>query len=258
MNKQQRDNLSYCINYKRDYSSRGANVAPYQCYNNGVKDLTTINNYLNSMCPEPDYSKCDCSTCMVDYGCTMGSQGCISDASGTFSTKKECEDDCATCWPNCKWSCDSNGKCKPSDSGIFDDKDSCLSNCSKCLGQMESLCGNLPCTNDEEFFAKRSCILGKFNADNNYLRCSNQVEFDDNLRTYLRRTCDNNLGWCTCQMTGPQAPIPYPADTCISVHEEGGNIIYMPHYLIECTGHKNNKKGCINSPANCVWHGYVN
>jgi len=282
-----RNSLRNCIYHTKNYNSRGKYRVPYTCVNNNVVNENAINHYINSICPEPDIRQCNCNNnCMIDYSC-MGEQGCnkngvmycrdcgfgrnpkcrwkcstsmgkcIPDASGTFTTKKACENECATCWPNCKWSCESTGNCRLSGRGMFDDKSSCLLNCSKCLGQMESFCGHLPCSSTEEFEKKRMCVLDKINPDNNYLECRSANEFSDNLRTYLRGSCDDNIGWCTCQMLGSQAPIPYPNNTCVSVHEEGGNIVYMPHYLLECTGHKDNKSGCINSPANCRWHDII-
>jgi hypothetical protein len=122
LNRQQRDNLSYCVNYKRDYSSHGSRLAPYQCYNNGVKDIGTINNYLNSMCPQPDYSKCDCSTCMVDYGCDRMSPGCNKNGVGY----------CRNCgfggYGKCMWKCN-DGSCVRDASGVFGSERECLTSC---------------------------------------------------------------------------------------------------------------------------------
>ena len=122
VNKQQRDNLSYCVNHKRDFSSRGSNVAPYQCYNNGVKDVATINNYLSSMCPKPDYSKCNCPTCMVDYGCDREKSGC--NKNGVVY--------CRTCgvgrYGRCMWKCN-GGSCVRDVSGQFKSERECLNSC---------------------------------------------------------------------------------------------------------------------------------
>lgn len=122
LNKGQRDNLAYCINNKRDYSSRGAKIAPYQCYNNGIKDVSTINSYLNSICVAPDHSKCDCPICMVDYTCDYTKMGC--NRNGLVY--------CRTCGTggneHCRWKCN-DGDCVRDAAGRFKSERECLNSC---------------------------------------------------------------------------------------------------------------------------------